>query len=89
MNSEIHKKFMEIVGKYQLKDTRLQDVAFVLGTAWHRGTETYYPPMNGKYYVETERRIENTTGLRPVAEATFLRLRADWMEASESSSKAK
>ena len=83
MNSEIHKKFMEIVDKYQLKDTRLQDVAFVLGTAWHRGTETYYPPMNGKYYFETERQIENNIGLHPIAEAAFLRLRAGWMETNE------
>lgn len=83
MNSEIHKKFIEIVEKYQLKDTRLQDVAFVLGTAWHRGTETYYPPMNGKYYFETERQIENNIGLHPIAEAAFLRLRAGWMETNE------
>lgn len=81
--SEIHKKFIEIVEKYQLKDTSLQNVTFILGTAWHRGKETYYPPMDGKYYVETERKIENPDGLRLIEEPAFLRLRAAWMEKQE------
>lgn len=79
-NSDIHKKFMGIVEKHQLKDTTFQAVAFALGTAWHRGKETYYPPMNGKYYFETEREIENPKGLQPIEEPAFLRIRAAWME---------
>lgn len=83
LNSQIHKDFMYIVKKYKLKDTTLQAVAFVLGTAWHRGHEQYFPPMDGKYYFETERQIENSTGLLSIGEADFLRLRASWMDASQ------
>lgn len=82
-NSEIHKNFMKIAEKHQLKDTTLQAVAFILGTAWHRGKETYYPPMGGKYYFETEREIENPKGLHPIEEPVFLRIRAAWMETNE------
>jgi hypothetical protein len=82
-NSEVNKKYLEIVAKYELYYDGAGDIALILGTAWDRGHESYHPPMNGKYYFETERKIETEKGLVKIPEPEFLRLRADWLEQSK------
>ena len=83
VKSDIHKKFLEIVNEYGLYSPWDCDVSSVLGTCWHRGKETHYPPINGKYYIQTERTIENMTGLREIKESELLKLWAAELERRE------
>lgn len=83
VNSKVNKEFLEIVAKHELYYAGAGEIALILGTAWSRGHESYHPPMNDKYYFETERSIKQEKGLIEVPEPEFLRLRADWLERSK------
>lgn len=81
--SEIHKKFKGIVEEYGLYGDWDCRIDYALGTCWHRGHEAHYPPIEGKYYIKTERTIENMTGLREIKEAELLKLWAAELERRE------
>lgn len=82
-SSDIQKQFLAIADKYQLVHYTLSDIATILGTFLQGGNESYHPPMDGKFYIQTERKITNMTGLVEIPESMFLRLRADWLERNE------
>ena len=82
--SSIHKKFLEIVKEFGLYSPWDCDISQVLGTWSSRGHESYYPPIQGKYYFETERLIKHMEGLREIKESELLKLWAAELERRES-----
>ena len=84
VKSNIHKKFKEIVEKYGLYGDWDCSISLAIGTCWYRGHEEHYPPIEGKYYIKTERTIENMTGLREIKESELLKLWAAELERRES-----
>lgn len=85
--SKLNKEFLEIVKKYGLYSADECDIAMNLGTAWHHGKETHYPPVDGRYYIATERKIEAYKGLVEIAEPIFLRIWADHLESKNKGGK--
>jgi hypothetical protein len=83
VKSDINKKFREISQKYGLYHASPFDVANILDTVLQSGKETYHPPIDGRYYFQTEREIGNSAGLVELSEPEFLRMRADWLERSK------
>jgi len=74
-NSRLNVKFLKIVERYGLYSCFDYNIAVILNTAWQKGEEVHFAPVNGRYFIKTERKIyrRNLVGLIERSKEEFLR----------------
>lgn len=85
-NSEVRKEFLELIDKLGLEEYNAVFLSWELDIPdGARGYQkTYHPPMNGEYFFSVDGGDwSECKWCKEVDEPTFLRLRADWLEARE------